>query len=60
LQPGQISCPDLQFKCSKCDHVFEVMGGYAEREKAQACPNCGSTELKLAISLLSAKSPTSF
>jgi len=36
------------------------MGGYAEREKAQACPNCGSTELKLAISLLSAKSPTSF
>jgi len=36
------------------------MGVDAGREKAQTCPNCGSTELKLAISLLPAKSPTSF
>ena len=51
--------PVYEFKCSQCDHLFEVMGGYAEREKAQTCPSCGSTEVKQAISLFSAKPPSS-
>jgi len=51
--------PVYEFRCSKCDQVFEVMGTYADREKAQTCPKCGSTEVKQAISLFSAKPPSS-
>ncbi len=51
--------PVYEFKCSKCDHVFEVMGSYEEREKTQTCPKCASTEVKQAISLFSAKPPSS-
>ena len=55
----ETAMPVYEFKCSKCDHVFEVMGSYAEREKAHTCPKCGSTEVKQAISLFSAKPPSS-
>lgn len=51
--------PVYEFKCGKCEHVFEVMGGYVEREKVQTCPKCASTEVKQAISLFSAKPPSS-
>jgi putative FmdB family regulatory protein len=51
--------PVYEFKCGKCEHVFEVMGSYAEREKAHTCPKCNSTEVKQAISLFSAKPPSS-
>ena len=51
--------PVYEFKCTKCDHVFEVMGGYAERERTQTCPECGSTDVKQAISLFSTKAPSS-
>jgi putative FmdB family regulatory protein len=51
--------PVYEFKCSQCEHAFEVMGSYAEREKAQTCPKCGSAEVKQAISLFSAKPPSS-
>jgi len=51
--------PVYEFKCSKCDHLFEVMGSYAEREKAQTCPKCGGTEVKPVISVVSVKSPSS-
>jgi putative FmdB family regulatory protein len=50
--------PVYEFRCTKCEHVFEVMGSYAEREKAQTCPRCSSTEVKQAISLFSAKPPS--
>ncbi len=55
---GQVM-PVYEFKCAKCDDVFEVMGSYAEREKPHTCPKCGSTEVKQAISLFSAKPPSS-
>ncbi len=51
--------PIYEFKCSKCEHVFEVMGSYAEREQPHACPKCGSNEVKQAITLFSAKPPSS-
>ncbi len=51
--------PVYEFKCRKCAHVFEVMGSYTEREKAQTCPKCGSIDVKQAISLFSAKPPSS-
>jgi putative FmdB family regulatory protein len=51
--------PVYEFKCGKCDHLFEVMGSYAEREKAQTCPKCGGTEVKYVISVVSVKPPSS-
>jgi len=51
--------PVYEFKCGKCDHLFEVMGSYAEREKTQTCPKCGGTEVKPVISVVSVKSPSS-
>ncbi len=44
--------PIYEFKCSKCEHTFEVMGSYAEREQPHSCPQCGSTEVKQAIEQL--------
>ena len=52
--------PVYEFKCTKCDNLFEVMGSYAEREKEHACPKCASKEVKQAISLFSASPPSSF
>ena len=54
-----MTMPVYEFKCDKCEHVFEVMGSYEEREKSHPCPKCGSTEVKQAISLFSAKPPSS-
>jgi putative FmdB family regulatory protein len=51
--------PVYEFKCSDCGHVFEVMGKYEEREKEHTCPSCGSARVKQAISLFSAKPPSS-
>jgi putative FmdB family regulatory protein len=51
--------PVYEFKCGKCEHLFEVMGSYAEREKAQTCPKCGGTEVKHVISVVSVKPPSS-
>lgn len=51
--------PVYEFKCVTCGHVFEVMGSYQEREKQHTCPKCQSTEVKQAISLFSAKPPSS-
>jgi len=52
--------PVYEFDCAKCGERFEVMGSYAEREKEHACPKCGSTEVKQAISLFSAAPPKSY
>jgi putative FmdB family regulatory protein len=51
--------PIYEFKCGKCEHIFEVMGGYEERDKPHKCPKCGSKRVKQAISLFSAKPPSS-
>jgi putative FmdB family regulatory protein len=51
--------PIYEFKCGKCEHIFEVMGSYEERDKPQRCPKCGSKKVKQAISLFSAKPPSS-
>ncbi len=51
--------PVYEFTCGKCDHLFEVMGSYAEREKAQTCPKCRGTEVKHVISVVSGKPPSS-
>lgn len=52
--------PVYEFQCSDCGDTFEIMGSYAEREKAHTCPKCGSSNVKQAISLFSAKPPSSW
>jgi len=51
--------PIYEFECQKCEETFEIMGSYAEREQAHACPKCGSADVRQAISLFSAKPPSS-
>jgi putative FmdB family regulatory protein len=55
-----VAMPVYEFDCAKCGERFEVMGSYTEREKEHACPKCGSTEVKQAISLFSAAPPRSY
>ena len=52
--------PIYEFKCGDCGETFEIMGSYAEREKQHACPKCHSANVKQAISLFSAKPPSSW
>jgi putative FmdB family regulatory protein len=56
---GGPAVPIYEFKCSKCQKVFEVRGSYQERERRHKCPKCGSTRVKQAISMFSAKPPSS-
>ena len=55
-----VRMPVYEFKCGNCGELFEVMGSYAEREKEHPCPKCQSTDVKQAISLFSAKPPSSW
>jgi len=35
--------PTYDFKCKKCDHVFEVICSVSSRDQ-QSCPECSSEE----------------
>ena len=59
LRLEALGMPVYEFKCGDCGQVFEVMGTYEEREKPHTCPGCGSEKVKQAISLFSAKPPSS-
>ena len=48
-----------EFRCGKCAHVFKILRSYEERPQQHVCPGCGSAEVKHAISVVSAKLPSS-
>ncbi len=33
--------PTYEYKCNKCEHMFETMRSYQERETEIKCPKCG-------------------
>lgn len=40
--------PLYDFRCAKCDHVFDAMKAMAARHEPEACPQCGGVaELQL-------------
>jgi putative FmdB family regulatory protein len=51
--------PTYEFKCEKCNKVFEQIWSLAEYDKKikqkQKCPKCGSTRVVRALSLVQVK-----
>lgn len=42
--------PIYEFKCSKCDHFFEVIVMGSQKDEAVICPKCQSTEFERVVS----------
>ncbi len=42
--------PIYEYRCESCAEKFEVLTGFAERDKAQACPACESTKTRILVS----------
>lgn len=38
--------PTYAFRCSHCDHDFEVESSIAARDENAVCPKCGSREVR--------------
>lgn len=42
--------PIFEFKCSKCDHFFEVIVVGSRKDEAVVCPECRSAEFERVVS----------
>jgi putative FmdB family regulatory protein len=42
--------PIYEYRCESCAGKFEVLTGFAERDKAQVCPSCESTQTRVLVS----------
>jgi putative FmdB family regulatory protein len=42
--------PIYEYRCESCSGKFEVLTGFAERDKAQVCPSCESTKTRVQVS----------
>ena len=42
--------PIYEYKCEKCEHVFEMLVGSSENQSKIHCEKCGSSKLKKLIS----------
>ena len=42
--------PIYEYRCESCSEKFEVLTGFAERDRAQACPACESTKTRVLVS----------
>jgi putative FmdB family regulatory protein len=42
--------PIYEYRCESCAGKFEVLTGFAERDKAQVCPACESTKTRVLVS----------
>jgi len=42
--------PIYEYRCESCAQKFEVLTGFAERDKAQVCPACESTKTRVLVS----------
>jgi putative FmdB family regulatory protein len=47
--------PIYEYSCSACDHRFEAL---VRKQKAPACPSCGSTQVERLLSLPAVRSET--
>ena len=51
--------PTYEFRCEKCDKVFEKIWSLSEYDKRikenKKCPSCGSTKVVKTISLVQVK-----
>ncbi len=42
--------PIYEYRCQACEGTFDVLTSYAERDKAQVCPSCESTQTRVLVS----------
>jgi putative FmdB family regulatory protein len=42
--------PIYEYRCEACEGRFDVLITFAEREKAQVCPQCESTRTRVLVS----------
>ncbi len=42
--------PIYEFKCSKCDHFFELIVMGSQKDEAVTCPKCQSSEFERVVS----------
>ena len=42
--------PIYEYRCESCAEKFEVLTGFAERDRAQVCPACESTKTRVLVS----------
>ena len=41
--------PTYDYKCSKCEHIFEQFRTIAKRNDPSECPECGSIEVEMSF-----------
>ena len=39
--------PTYEYKCNQCEHMFETIRSYRERETEINCPQCGMTSSRV-------------
>jgi len=49
--------PLYEFRCDKCDHVFERLCRIGSNGKGLTCPKCRSRKLRRLMSVFSARVP---
>jgi putative FmdB family regulatory protein len=42
--------PIYEYKCNRCDHMFEVYRLISERDEDVKCPSCGTAESEKLLS----------
>ncbi len=42
--------PIYEYRCEDCDHTFELLTSYAERDRPHVCPTCESTRTSVLVS----------
>jgi putative FmdB family regulatory protein len=46
--------PIYEYRCEACDHKFERLTTFAQRDRAQVCPSCESTRTRVLVSSFAA------
>ena len=49
LREGDLATPIYEYECGECGHVYETLQRNS-REPAEACPECGSEEVRRLVS----------
>ena len=46
--------PIYEYRCQACEHRFEMLTSFAERDRSTACPSCESTRTRVLVSSFAA------
>jgi putative FmdB family regulatory protein len=46
--------PIYEYRCEACEHRFDLLTSFAERDRAHVCPSCESTRTRALVSSFAA------